>query len=340
MIEPPRRAALGAWISMAGDVSGRVWMKFGAQIAGNQTSWSAMVAVAQTMDAGRWDSAWTFDHFVPPLAFMDETQDCLEGWMTLAGLGALTSRLRLGTIVSGNTYRNPALLAKMVTTLDAMTGGRAILGIGAAWHVREHEAYGWDFPTLKERSDRLEEACALLHALLHASEPVDFTGRYYRLVHAPLAPRQSGASPIPIMVGGGGEKRTLRTLAQYGDIMNVGGTPEEFAAKIALLKQHCAEVGRNPDTITKTAFLILALQDDEQKAAQLRERFAPRGADEARKQLMAVGTAKHVIEVVRRYQEAGADQVIFQSIPNNPRLYERIDAEVLAAFDEPSGHAR
>lgn len=308
-------------------------MKFGAQIAGNQTTWAAMVAVAQTMDAGRWDSAWTFDHFVPPLAFMDETQDCLEGWMTLAGLGALTSRLRLGTIVSGNTYRNPALLAKMVTTLDAMTRGRAILGLGAAWHVREHEAYGWDFPSLKERSDRLEEACALLHALLHADAPVDFNGKYYQLVHAPLAPRKGGASPIPIMVGGGGEKRTLRTLAKYGDIMNVGGTPEEFAAKIALLKQHCADVGRNPDAITKTAFLILALQDDAQKAAQLRERFAPRGADETRKQSMAIGNAEHVIEVVHRYKDAGADQIIFQSIPNNPRLYERIDAEVLAAFE-------
>ena len=307
-------------------------MKFGAQLAGNQTSWSAMVAVAQTMDGGRWDSAWTFDHFVPPLAFMDESGDCLEGWMTLAGLGALTSRLRLGTIVSGNTYRNPALLAKMVSTLDAMTGGRAILGIGAAWHAREHEAYGWDFPSIKERSDRLEEACALLHALLHADGPVNFSGRYYRLVNAPLAPRMAGSAPIPIMVGGGGEKRTLRTLAKYGDIMNVGGTPEEFAAKIALLKQHCAAVGRNPDEITKTAFLILGLQDDPQKAAQLRERFAPRGADEARKQSLAIGDAEHVIGVLRRYQDAGADQIIFQSIPNNPRLYERIDAEVLAAF--------
>jgi F420-dependent oxidoreductase-like protein len=308
-------------------------MKFGAQLAGNQTSWGAMVSVAQTMDAGRWDSAWTFDHFVPPLAFMDESGDCLEGWMTLAGLGALTSRLRLGTIVSGNTYRNPALLAKMVTTLDAMTGGRAILGIGAAWHVREHEAYGWDFPSIKERSDRLEEACELLRALLHADGPVSYSGRYYRLVNAPMAPRQAGAAPIPIMVGGGGEKRTLRTLAKYGDILNVGGTPEEFAGKIALLKQHCAAVGRNPDEISKTAFLILGLQDDEQKAAQLRERFSPRGADEARKQSLAIGNAQHIISVIRRYQDAGADQIIFQSIPNNPRLYERIDAEVLAAFD-------
>jgi len=308
-------------------------MKFGAQIPGNQTTWDDMVAVATTMDAGRWDSAWTFDHFVPPLAFMDESQDCLEGWMTLAGLGALTSRLRLGTIVSGVTYRNPALLAKMVATLDVMTKGRAILGIGAAWHVREHEAYGWDFPSIKERSDRLEEACALIRALLTAGGPVDYTGRYYRLDKAPFAPRTSGQTHIPIMIGGGGEKRTLRTLARYGDIMNVGGTPEEFAAKNGVLNRHCADVGRNPSEITRTAFIILALQDDEAKAERLRERFAPRASAEARKRDMAIGNPAHIIDVLRRYGEAGADQVIFQSIPNNPRLYERIDAEVLAAFD-------
>jgi alkanesulfonate monooxygenase SsuD/methylene tetrahydromethanopterin reductase-like flavin-dependent oxidoreductase (luciferase family) len=235
--------------------------------------------------------------------------------------------------VSGVTYRNPALLAKMVATLDAMTGGRAILGIGAAWHAREHEAYGWDFPPIKERSDRLEEACALIRALFRSDGPVDYQGRYYRLVNAPFAPRRGGAAPIPIMVGGGGEKRTLRTLAKYGDIMNVGGSPEEFAAKIALVNRHCTDVGRDPGEITKTAFMVLALQDDEAKAAQLRQRFAPRMPEEARNRNMAIGNAEHIIGVLRRYQDAGAEQIIFQSIPNNPRLYERINAEVLAAFD-------
>lgn len=308
-------------------------MKFGAQIPGNQTTWADMVACAKTMDAGRWDSAWTFDHFVPPLAFMDESQDCLEGWMTLAGLGALTTRLKLGTIVSGVTYRNPALLAKMVATLDAMTGGRAILGLGAAWHVREHEAYGWDFPRIKERSDRLEEACALIRQLFRDEGPADFEGSYYRLVRAPFAPKHSGPAPIPIMIGGGGERRTLRTLARYGDIMNVGGSPEEFAAKIDVLNEHCAAVGRDPSEISKTAFLILALQDDEAKAARLRERFAPQASEASRKRNMAIGNAEHIVEVLRRYEAAGADGAIFQSIPNNPRLYERIDAEILAAFD-------
>jgi alkanesulfonate monooxygenase SsuD/methylene tetrahydromethanopterin reductase-like flavin-dependent oxidoreductase (luciferase family) len=214
-----------------------------------------------------------------------------------------------------------------------MTQGRAILGIGAAWHVREHQAYGWEFPSIRERSDRLEEACQVIRKLLRADGPMDHNGRYYRLDKAPFAPRQSGTAPIPIMVGGGGEKRTLRTLARYGDIMNVGGSPEEFARKIEVLNEHCAAVGRNPAEISKTAFAILALQDDEAKAAQLRQRFAPQSSEEARKRNMAVGSAEHIIEVLHRYREAGADGVIFQSIPNNPRLYERIDQEVLSAFD-------
>ena len=307
-------------------------MRFGAQIPGNQTSWEAMRDVAQIMDQGRWDSVWTFDHFVPPLAFMDEAGDCLEGWMTLAGLGEATERIKLGTIVSGNTYRNPALLAKMTATLDVMTNGRAILGIGAAWHEREHLAYGWDFPSLKERSDRLEEACAVIRALLTAEGPVDYDGRYYRLAHAPFAPRGAQRPHIPIMIGGGGEKRTLRTLAMYGDIMNVGGRPEEFRHKVEVLERHCADVGRDPAEISKTAFVVVALQDDDAKAERLRHTFAPQATDEERAE-MAIGHADHVVEVLERYGAAGADDIIFQGIPNNPRLYERLDVDVLAAFD-------
>jgi len=308
-------------------------MKFGSQIPGNQTSWEAMVAVAQAMDRGRWDSAWTFDHFVPPLAFMDETGDCLEGWMTLAGLGAVTGRIRLGTIVSGNTYRNPALLAKMAATLDTMTNGRAILGIGAAWHEREHRAYGWDFPSLKERSDRLEEACALIHALLKAQGPVNFVGKYYRLERAPFAPRGVQQPHIPIMVGGGGEQRTLNTLARYGDIMNVSGSPAQIQHKIEVLKQHCAAAGRDPKEISKTAFLVVALQDDEAKATRLRQTFGGNLSEAERQEQLAIGTAGHVVEVLRRYEAIGLDGIIFQSIPNNPRLYARLNDEVLAAFD-------
>lgn len=305
---------------------------FGSQIPGNDTTWEAMLSVAKTMDRGHWTSAWTFDHFVPPLPFMDEAGDCLEGWATLIGLAVSTQHLRWGCIVSGNTYRNPALLAKMAATTDQMTGGRLELGIGAAWHQREHEAYGWDYPSMRERSDRLEEACALIRALFTADGPVDFEGRYYRLDKAPFAPKCTQQPHVPIMVGGGGERRTLRTLAMYGDIMNVSGTPEVIKHKFEVLEKHCAKVGRDPAEITRTVFLPVALQDNPQKAERLRGLFGAGMPEEDRNRHLPIGTADHIMNVFRNYEEIGVQGIIFQGIPNTPRLYERLNEEVLAAF--------
>jgi F420-dependent oxidoreductase-like protein len=306
---------------------------FGAQLHGNSTTFEQMKTIAHIMDRGLWHSAWTYDHFVPPEDFLDERDPSLEGWMTLAGLAVLTERLRWGCIVSGNTYRNPALLAKMAATLDNMTGGRLELGIGAAWHEREHIAYGWEFPSLRERSDRLEEACALIKALFSAEELVDFEGRYYRLERAPFSPRCVQQPHAPIMVGGGGEKRTLRTLARYGDVMNVGGTPEVVRHKIEVLEAHCADVGRDPAEITRTVFTPLALQDDPKKAAHLRELWGRGRTEEERERTLPIGGAEHIVEVLRRYEEVGAQGIIFQGIPNAmPELYERLNQEVLAAL--------
>jgi F420-dependent oxidoreductase-like protein len=305
---------------------------FGAQLHGNSTTFDDMKAVAQIMDRGRWHSAWTYDHFVPPEAFLDETDPSLEGWTTLTGLAVLTERLRWGCIVSGNTYRNPALLAKMAATVDNMTNGRLEFGIGAAWHEREHRAYGFNFPSLRERSDRLEEACALIKALFTAKGPVDFHGKYYCLEQAPFAPRCVQRPHPPIMVGGGGEKRTLRTLARYGDVMNVGGPPEMVRHKIEVLERHCAEAGRDPAEITRTVLFPVALQDDPEKAARLRATWGRGMAERDRDRILPIGSADHIIGVFRRYQEVGVQGIIFQGVPNRPQLYERLDREVLAAF--------
>jgi F420-dependent oxidoreductase-like protein len=307
---------------------------FGAQIPGNSTTFEEMKAVAQTMDRGLWHSAWTYDHFLPPEAFLDENDPSLEGWATLTGLAVLTDRVRWGCLVTGNTYRNPALLAHMAATVDQMTGGRLEFGIGAAWHEREHRAYGWDFPSLRERSDRLEEACALIKTLFTAEGPVDFHGKYYRLDRAPFAPRCLQQPHAPIMVGGGGEKRTLRTLARYGDVMNVSGTPEIVRHKIEVLERHCAEVDRDPTAITRTIFLPVALQDDPDKAAHLRSIWGPGLglAEEERERYLAIGSADHLIDVFRQYQQVGVQGIIFQGIPNRPRLYERLNEEVLTSF--------
>ncbi len=199
-------------------------MKFGSQLKVYRAQWDEMEAYIQAMEAGRWNSIWFPDHFLPPVpmssipAEQDELNPAYEAFIPLAVVAGMTKRLKLGSLVLGNTYRNPALVAKMAAELDQASKGRLILGIGAGWFEREHQAYGWDFPSMKERQDRLEEACALIRKLFTAEEPVDFQGQYYRLERAPLAPGCYQKPHIPIMVGGNGERRTLRTLARYGDI--------------------------------------------------------------------------------------------------------------------------
>ncbi len=163
-------------------------MQFGAQVNCYRTTWDHIRTVIDAMEAGRWDSLWFADHYLPPPPRReDEPLAAYEGFSLIAAAAGITERLRLGNLVLGNTYRNPALVAKMATTVDQISHGRLTLSIGAAWFEREHEAYGWDFPPLRERSDRLEEACALLWALFTATDPVDFDGQYYRLVQAPLS---------------------------------------------------------------------------------------------------------------------------------------------------------
>lgn len=306
-------------------------MFIGSQLHANATNWSRVAETVRAMDEGPWHSAWVPDHFVPPLDFLDEADDNFEGWTLLTAMAAVTERLRLGVLVAGNTYRHPALLAKMAATLDNISNGRLEFGIGAGWHEREHEAYGWNFPSLKERSDRLEEACALIKALFTADGPVDYEGRYYHLNAAPFAPRCVQQPHPPIMVGGGGERRTLRTLARYGDVMNVSGSPAFVAHKIAVLEAHCADLGRDPGTITKTVMLPVGLQDDEARAERLRDVWGAGRTDEERRAL-PIGSATRVIDALRAYEPLGVDGIIFQGLPNNPRLYERLAAEVIPAL--------
>ena len=311
-------------------------LTFGAQIPGNQTDFSLMRDVAQTMDGTRWHSAWTYDHFVPPLDFMDETGDSLEGWMSLAALGEATSTLMLGTLVSAVTYRSPSLVAKMTATLDHNTGGRAILGLGAAGHAREHGFYGWDFPSIRERSDRLEEATELIRALLHTEGRVDYQGKHYQLSNAPFAPRVHSDHPggfVQIMIGGNGERRTLRTLARYGDICNIRGTPEEVSRLIGVIHQHCAEAGRDPSEIYLTTVMRPALVYEHHKIDRLRQ-IHGEGLPEEDLQHLPIGPAEHLISVFEQYEAVGIQGFVFESIPNNPRLYEQFDELVLSAFDD------
>jgi F420-dependent oxidoreductase-like protein len=302
--------------------------KFGSQLHNNSTSWEAVQATLATMESGRWVSAWFYDHFIPPFSRTEEVLphdsiSTFEGWSLLCGAAAVTHRLRLGLLVAGNTYRNPALLAKMAATADQMSNGRIEVGIGAGWNVREHQAYGWEFPSAKERSDRLEEACKLLKTLFTADGLVDFQGKYYTLKQAPFAPKCVQRPHPPIVVGGLGERRTLRTAALYSDAMNVIAGPEEFKRKVDVLERHCDAVGRDPATIRKTVHVQMRIVADESKAAELR------GGDDWN----MIGPVPFVIDRANDFIEAGVDEFMLQMIPNKPEIYEELDKEILSAFE-------
>jgi F420-dependent oxidoreductase-like protein len=223
-------------------------MRFAIKTAPQLTTWDAMLQVWRAADdIELFESAWTFDHFYP--IFSDSAGPCLEGWITLTALAQATRRLRLGTLVTGIHYRHPAVLANMAATLDIVSGGRLELGIGAGWNEEESGAYGIELGTPRERSDRFEEACAVLTALL-TQETTTFKGSYYQLTEARCEPKPVQQPHPPICIGGSGKLRTLRTAARYAQHWNfVGGSPDEFRAARDVLHQHCADIGRDPAEI-------------------------------------------------------------------------------------------
>jgi F420-dependent oxidoreductase-like protein len=209
-----------------------------------------IAGIAITADGNGFDSIWVMDHLYQIEVVGPREDPMLEAYTLLGALAARTRDVSLGTMVTGVTYRNPALLAKIVTTLDIISSGRAILGIGAAWNDDEHAGYGYDFPTAKERLDRLEEALQLIPAMFSEQAP-SFEGRHYRIQNVLNNPKPIRGR-IPVLIGGGGEKRTLRLVAQYGDACNLFGGPDEVRHKLDVLERHCADVGRDPAEITKT----------------------------------------------------------------------------------------
>ena len=231
-------------------------MRFAFKTSPQHTTWQDILPVWLEGDGIElFESGWLFDHFYPIRG--DSSGPCLEGWTALAGLATVTSRLRLGILVTGIHYRHPAVLANMAATLDVMSGGRLELGIGAGWNEEESGAYGLELGGRRERSDRFEEACQVLIGLL-SQETTDFQGAYYQLAGARCEPKGPQRPHPPICIGGSGEKRTLRTTALYAQHWNsLGGTPEEFAHKRDVLHAHCADVGRDPKEITLSSHIRL-----------------------------------------------------------------------------------
>jgi F420-dependent oxidoreductase-like protein len=288
----------------------------------NDALFEHVADMAVAAEAAGFDVVTVMDHFYQIRGVGAETEPMLESYTTLAALSQRTKKIRLGTLVSGVTYRNPALLAKMVTTLDVVSQGRAVLGIGAAWNEDEHAGYGFDFPPIGRRMDRLEEAVQIARLMFTEERPT-FTGRYFRIDRALNVPRPIQAGGPKILIGGAGEKRTLRIVAKYADISNWFPGVEETKRKIDILERYCEEEGRDSSTILKTVMAPCLLALDEAQAHELKQRIPP-------ERLAITGdpvTPERAVERLQPYLDAGIGGFTF----GNPNLH---TAELLAAAGE------
>jgi F420-dependent oxidoreductase-like protein len=224
-------------------------VRIGAAFWVQRTDWPSLREAIEAAEAAGADDLWIDDHLLSDEGDADDAK--LEGWSTLAAVAAVTSRARLGLLVAANTFRNPGLTAKLAVTLDHISGGRAILGLGGGWFADEHEAFGLDFGSgFGERLDRLGESVAVVRRLLDG-ERFSHQGRFYTLRDALAAPRPVQPH-LPILIGGSGPTKTLPIVAQHADLWNAYGSPESISASDAILREHCAAIGRDPDEIERT----------------------------------------------------------------------------------------
>ena len=264
---------------------------------GPNNSWEETLAIARHAEATGWDGVWYADHFMPNQE--DVSGPVNECWTTLAGLAASVPRVRLGSLVAGNMYRHPAVLAKMAAGIDIISGGRLVLGLGAGWQENEHQKYGIEFSTVGGRISRLEEACEVVTGLLRNGRTT-FSGKYYQLDDAPLEPKPV-QQPLPLLIGGGGEKRTMRIAAKYADEWNVWGRPDLLRRKMSVLDEHCRSLGRDPKSIQRSAQTFVFLTEDEAILERARQMPADR---------TIAGSVDEVKRVMQEYAEAGVDEFI------------------------------
>jgi F420-dependent oxidoreductase-like protein len=307
-------------------------MRYSSWVAGQ--NWESVLDGCRHAERTGWDGVWVPDHFMaPPGGYGDEDDlgedpelaPVLEAWTMLAAIAATVPRVRLGAMVTGNTYRHPAVVANMAATVDHISGGRLVVGMGAGWQENEHERYGIALGTPAERSDRFEEACEILKSLF-GQERTTFAGTYYHLDGAPCEPKPI-QQPLPLMVGGGGERRTLRTVARFADEWNVWGAPDDLRHKIAVLEDHCSAIGRDPAEIQKSAAALLIMTETPAQAEKLRSGMAHRGG--------LVGTVDQLREIVADYDAAGVDELVIPDFTMTPdtraAILDRFRAEVIEA---------
>ena len=310
-------------------------MRFGVFTSMGLQTWSAVLDLWKHIESTGWDLACVTDHFMPNTP--EKEGAMLEAWSTLSALAALVPRMRVGTIVLGNTYRHPAVVAKMAAQVDIISGGRLILGLGAGWQQNEHEAYGIPFYTVRERLERLDEACEVIRSLW-TNKRSTFQGKHYQLADAPLDPKPVQRPHPELMIGGGGEKVTLKIVAKHADHWNVWGGPQVLSRKGKILDEHCAAAKRDPKSIRRSvnmALLITDKKDEIDRLAKTIETRMGRHAADARDTCLA-GTPDQIRETLRELRAAGADTLfiptLFPPLPELRRDLDRFIDEIAPAF--------
>ncbi len=315
-------------------------MKIGALLWAQQTDWPALRDAAIAADRAGFDSLWISDHLLCPVG--PWRNPVYEAWATIAGLGALTERATIGTLVGAITLRNPGMVAKLAATVDHITGGRAVLGLGGGWLAREHHMHGIDFgASAGERLDRLHEAVPLIRRLLNG-ETVTHSGRFYNLVEAEQFPRPL-QTRLPILIGGQGRRKTLRTVAMYADMWHTQhGSLEQIQASDAVLRAHCAAVGRDPATIERLASKWVTIRDDADEARrELEASLRYHGLEGYEPAILAAGTPAAVAQALRAHVDAGFAHILFSlRAPFDHETIERMPEvrRLLAHTDNNSDH--
>jgi F420-dependent oxidoreductase-like protein len=307
-------------------------LRFGLLPWSQATSWPSLRDAALAAEASGWDSVWVWDHLMSIIGPSDQAM--LEGWTSIAALAALTSRVRIGLMVGANTFRNPGLTAKLATTVDHISGGRTILGLGGAWFEREHEAFGIDFgASVGRRLDWLDEAAGLVRRLLDG-ETVTHEGPRYAFKDAICRPVPV-QDHLPILVGGHGPRKTLRTVARHADAWNTSGYVDEVQERIRNLEGHCADAGRDPASIERTISFPIVIRDTEPDATAVwHHLITSNGAEHAGTVPQLLGSPELVAEALRPYLELGFTTIIARMpAPYDRQTIERMPevAELLGA---------
>jgi F420-dependent oxidoreductase-like protein len=274
-------------------------------------AYEAMTRVAQEAENLGFASVWLYDHFhTVPKPTQEITFEC---WSGMAGLARDTQRVKIGQIVTCNSYRNPALLAKMASTVDVMSHGRLVMGIGAGWYEHEYRAYGYPFPDAPERLRQLRDAIQVILAMWTQEEAV-FEGKYFQVRGAINQPKGVQKPHIPLLIGGSGEKVTLKLVAQYADACNVGGDIPNIKHKLAVLKDHCEKLGRDYNTIKRTAIVDTVAIAETEEAAIAKLTDDERNNLETLRKSSLIGTPAQINERLAEYAEVGIQELIIRFV--------------------------